>query len=227
MFRRTLSENDKKLVAYNQKWCCNTCNILLPNTYEIDHIVPHCLTGDDSFNNLQALCPNCHSQKTLKEQNRIYKFKKYCSTLDLNYIDVCWFCLEKNSNLHSCSNQMKDIVLTLPKEKKDITELDEFYYIKADNVLHINIGSEELWINNFFTNIEQENCTVEFICKSIRIATKRNKKKYDKIEITIDVGQEVPEELIEYFEENLPCNFKEIEIIDYDNLDISYICIEP
>jgi 5-methylcytosine-specific restriction endonuclease McrA len=32
--------------------------------YEIDHIVEHCLTGDDSFENLQALCVSCHRVKT-------------------------------------------------------------------------------------------------------------------------------------------------------------------
>lgn len=32
--------------------------------YDIDHIVEHALTFDDSINNLQALCKSCHSVKT-------------------------------------------------------------------------------------------------------------------------------------------------------------------
>ena len=32
--------------------------------YEIDHIVEHSITNDDSLNNLQALCKMCHSVKT-------------------------------------------------------------------------------------------------------------------------------------------------------------------
>ena len=31
--------------------------------YQIDHIVEYSQTHDDSENNLQALCPNCHSFK--------------------------------------------------------------------------------------------------------------------------------------------------------------------
>jgi 5-methylcytosine-specific restriction endonuclease McrA len=32
--------------------------------YDIDHIIEHCLTNDDSIDNLQALCKNCHIVKT-------------------------------------------------------------------------------------------------------------------------------------------------------------------
>jgi hypothetical protein len=32
--------------------------------YEIDHIVEYCLTNNDSFDNLQALCKMCHAVKT-------------------------------------------------------------------------------------------------------------------------------------------------------------------
>ncbi len=34
---------------------------------EVDHIVPKDAGGDDSFDNLQALCKSCHSSKTLRE----------------------------------------------------------------------------------------------------------------------------------------------------------------
>ena len=34
---------------------------------EIDHIVPKSEGGDDSADNLQALCKSCHSSKTLRE----------------------------------------------------------------------------------------------------------------------------------------------------------------
>lgn len=32
--------------------------------YEIDHVIPHCISQDDSESNLQALCPPCHKVKT-------------------------------------------------------------------------------------------------------------------------------------------------------------------
>ena len=61
MSDRKLSEATKKNVAYSQRWTCNICQILLPPTYQVDHIVPHAILADDSPDNLQALCPNCHS----------------------------------------------------------------------------------------------------------------------------------------------------------------------
>ena len=41
--------------------------------YEIDHIVEHCLTGDDSENNLQALCISCHRVKTRRFMHSRFK----------------------------------------------------------------------------------------------------------------------------------------------------------
>ena len=40
------------------------CKMLLPPTFEVDHIVELCDGGKDEYSNLQALCPNCHALKT-------------------------------------------------------------------------------------------------------------------------------------------------------------------
>jgi 5-methylcytosine-specific restriction protein A len=37
-------------------------------TSEIDHVLALYLGGTDTFDNLQALCPNCHRQKTRDER---------------------------------------------------------------------------------------------------------------------------------------------------------------
>lgn len=58
-------------VAYNQKYECNKCGILLPPTFQVDHIKELCDGGEDAFNNLQALCPNCHATKS-----RLHVLKK-------------------------------------------------------------------------------------------------------------------------------------------------------
>lgn len=226
---RNLSESDKKRVAYLQKWCCNICNELLPNTYEVDHIVPHSINSDDSLTNLQALCPNCHSKKTLREQNRIYKFKNYCRKIEVDYENICWFCLEKNEN-HSCSKELKDIFFSVDTKEnnKELRELDEFNYIENEkDILKIVLNPEELWVNNFFTIVNQEDCDIDFICKSILFATRKSNIIYSKIEFTIDVDEEVPEELLEHLEEYLPSSLEKLETIDSVKLDISYICIEP
>ena len=46
---------------------------------EFDHIGEHCITGDNSISNIQALCPNCHAVKTKK----FFKNKRLFTTLEL------------------------------------------------------------------------------------------------------------------------------------------------
>ena len=86
--RRKLSEAVKKIVAYSQQWTCKQCERLLPPTYQVDHIIPHCILADDSPQNLQALCPNCHSTKTQGEYMRIIRYKKKRA---LKQKHLCWF----------------------------------------------------------------------------------------------------------------------------------------
>ena len=62
---RKLSESKKKIVAASQKWKCNSCLNILNASYEIDHIIPLYQGGTNDLNNLQALCRNCHGEKTL------------------------------------------------------------------------------------------------------------------------------------------------------------------
>jgi hypothetical protein len=65
--KRNLNNNIKKYVAANQKWRCNSCNNLLDASYEIDHIIPLYKNGTNNINNLQALCRNCHGNKTIND----------------------------------------------------------------------------------------------------------------------------------------------------------------
>lgn len=46
-------------------WKCNDGYFDMAGC-QFDHINEHCLTGDSSVSNIQALCPNCHSVKTKK-----------------------------------------------------------------------------------------------------------------------------------------------------------------
>ena len=70
LFRRNVSSMTKKRVAYEQKYKCAGCNEILPPTYEVDHIHPLFLGGSNHASNLQALCPGCHSKKTMGERER-------------------------------------------------------------------------------------------------------------------------------------------------------------
>lgn len=62
--KRAYSITHRIEIAYKSKYTCNACGILLPPTFEIDHIVELREGGSDTYENLQALCPNCHSLKT-------------------------------------------------------------------------------------------------------------------------------------------------------------------
>ena len=64
MKTRKLKESTKKNIAFRQNYKCLTCDQLLPPSFQIDHIVPFSITNNDDENNLQALCPTCHSLKT-------------------------------------------------------------------------------------------------------------------------------------------------------------------
>jgi 5-methylcytosine-specific restriction endonuclease McrA len=48
--------------------------------YEMDHINEHCATSDNTLENLQALCPNCHSVKT----RRFMKNKRTFTSTELD-----------------------------------------------------------------------------------------------------------------------------------------------
>ena len=64
---RRLREAVKKCVAAGQKWCCGRCRCLLTSTYEVNHILPHCVTQDDGADNLVALCKECHGWYTQQQ----------------------------------------------------------------------------------------------------------------------------------------------------------------
>ena len=63
--KRSVSESKKKYVASNQNWKCGKCQKILDASFEIDHKVELQHGGTNHVNNLEALCRNCHGQKTL------------------------------------------------------------------------------------------------------------------------------------------------------------------
>jgi hypothetical protein len=65
--KRSVSETKKKFVAARQQWFCGHCKNLLNHTFEIDHIVSLNNGGSNHVDNLVALCPACHREKTAQE----------------------------------------------------------------------------------------------------------------------------------------------------------------
>ena len=73
--RKRVGADKKMIICANQGWRCNKCRQKLPPTVEIDHYIPlgcglwHLLDFDpNGLENLQALCPNCHASKTMRER---------------------------------------------------------------------------------------------------------------------------------------------------------------
>ena len=62
--RRAYSTSHRIEIAYKSKYKCNMCDIILPPGFAVDHIIELCDGGEDVYDNCQALCPNCHAEKT-------------------------------------------------------------------------------------------------------------------------------------------------------------------
>lgn len=64
---RSVSETKKKFVAAQQSWKCAHCGRQLDASFQVDHKIRLADGGTNHVNNLDALCPNCHSKKTTME----------------------------------------------------------------------------------------------------------------------------------------------------------------
>jgi hypothetical protein len=65
--KRSVSETKKKYVASLQNWKCNKCHKQLSAWYEVDHKQRLEYGGTNELDNLEALCRECHGEKTAME----------------------------------------------------------------------------------------------------------------------------------------------------------------
>lgn len=76
---RKISQTVWKQIGFNQKWKCMYCKSILKPTFQLDHIIELEVGGEDTIENLQALCVECHAQKThgmrLKKRKRHTKYE--------------------------------------------------------------------------------------------------------------------------------------------------------
>lgn len=63
--KRSVSETKKKYVASQQQWKCAKCGSQLDASFEVDHKQALSMGGNNHVSNLEALCRNCHGQKTM------------------------------------------------------------------------------------------------------------------------------------------------------------------
>lgn len=65
--RMSRSEPQRRKIAQRQNWNCASpsCDLVGElEAYDLDHIIPLWKGGEDTDENLQALCPACHRRKT-------------------------------------------------------------------------------------------------------------------------------------------------------------------
>ena len=212
---RKLTESFKKIIAHKQQYKCLKCDKLLPPSFQIDHIIPFSISKDDSEQNLQALCPNCHSLKTQRENNRINKFKSLLSKCPKD-TSICWFCLETSEKMeqHTCSKEIKDIQEIILEQKKTLSTFEDmisknkyaendllkaFYKInlqKPNNVLNVKICLYNLcvYVDNMIYKIKDNDILPSDVGDAISFAT-RSKKYCNKIDtIEIDISHNVEED---------------------------------
>ena len=207
MNRKGIKETVKKEICFRQSYKCFKCEMLLPPSFQIDHIIPWTLSNDDSEENLQALCPNCHSLKTQKESLRIIQYKRIVKNCPEGY-NLCWFCLETNHkrDVHHCEKVLKNVTEVIKTQTKISSTFEEmclkYKYIKKnpisdDNILKISIQlyNNTIYVNHVIVKFTEE-LFAEHITDAVFLATrtKKDSLRYDSVHITIDSQNENEEE---------------------------------
>jgi hypothetical protein len=89
--RPKIPDSLKKQILAEQLYRCHDCkNPLEHKLYDVDHIIPRCISEDDTRSNLCILCLPCHGRKTRlsSERRDIALFKKFAGTRT----PICWTC---------------------------------------------------------------------------------------------------------------------------------------
>ena len=82
--KRVLSRSLRIEIAFRQRYECNKCCLFpIPPDFQVDHIMELQDGGQDVSENLQALCPGCHAEKT--RLNRLRKNKIFANEVKKQY----------------------------------------------------------------------------------------------------------------------------------------------
>lgn len=106
MQRRAITPYQRRQIAWEQQYrCAGPCERLLPPHYHLDHRVPLFLGGDwDVLSNIQALCGNCHTEKTAFENSFRGKIRR---AYEDRRVVLCPWCQEEVGvgERHACSGK--------------------------------------------------------------------------------------------------------------------------
>ena len=133
MKRKYISISVQKEIAARQKYKCSICYQLLPSCYQIDHHLPWALFKDNTPENLRAVCPNCHAEKT-KSDNKKIKKSKLEAGLVKTFICKCnpgHVYEEKNKTRHN--NSAKHLKFENEKLLKELIKWKDLYTFEKWN----------------------------------------------------------------------------------------------
>ena len=249
--RKPIRESTKKEISYRQSYKCLSCCQLLPPSFQIDHIIPWSLSHDDSEENLQALCANCHSVKTQKEYMRIIQYKRLLGECP-KHTTLCWFCLEtSDENLHDdCDKVLKDITKLIKTQTQIRTNFEEmcekYRYVKKEdkeknnevvvddkeeekNILKIKIAiySQSIYVNNVIVKFTDDDLTINHIVDAVFTATRSKtfSKRYEMIHISIEASgnDEEKEHCMKFIEDSdIVSQFPPRIFVNLDDVMIIY-----
>ena len=70
-YKRNVSQKQRDRIIWRDRWTCRICcEELLPMRWNCDHVVPLWEGGGNEDENLQAICANCHAEKSYLEARR-------------------------------------------------------------------------------------------------------------------------------------------------------------
>lgn len=206
MSRKAIRESIKKEISYRQSYKCTKCSQLLPPSFQIDHIIPWSISNDDSEENLQALCPNCHSCKTQKETMRIIQYKRLLEKCPRDY-HLCWFCLETHLKKasHDCGKILKNINEIVKAQTEILSNFEEmcnrYKYVekviskevaKDDNLkIKIQLYSNSIYVNNVIVKYTEELC-MDHIVEAVFLSTRKksDSRRFSSVNVTIETLSE-------------------------------------
>jgi HNH endonuclease len=64
--RKRFSESERTLMARRAQSFCEYCKVFVPDTFEIEHIIPLIQGGSNEFENLAVACGGCNNRKAAK-----------------------------------------------------------------------------------------------------------------------------------------------------------------
>jgi 5-methylcytosine-specific restriction endonuclease McrA len=85
--RKSWTEAVKRRVAARQGYKCAICKMQLPAAWHADHKIPLHENGENSIENCQILCANCHADKTQLESIRWHERQREKVTRKSKYWD--------------------------------------------------------------------------------------------------------------------------------------------